>query len=292
MPCFARPYTSSPISAAARMLTSAGTILLCFTPRSVVGDPRALGNAGADSVRGVADRQRKPLFGPAVFALPPLARAAVGLLLALAVFAVVLLVGNKATSPARFHREVSRICAAVGAQNSPPGRRSTALPRCSHAILARSSATRSAYFTLNQKLSALGAPAAQATVWHTFLGELDRAQATLQTMASAALAGAAGQLRALEATRDRGDQRAFRLCERRRLGLRERLNAAAPGSDRRGYDLGPPGGISSSVERELPKLERRVRFPYPASRNLHDPSIRLASSDRVNRFGHQSSKHG
>src|SRR5437016_5373594 len=24
------------------------------------------------------------------------------------------------------------------------------------------------------------------------------------------------------------------------------------------------GGISSSVERELPKLERRVRFPYPA----------------------------
>src|SRR3954466_7510038 len=25
-----------------------------------------------------------------------------------------------------------------------------------------------------------------------------------------------------------------------------------------------PRGISSSVERELPKLERRVRFPYPA----------------------------
>src|SRR5436305_7640821 len=29
--------------------------------------------------------------------------------------------------------------------------------------------------------------------------------------------------------------------------------------------MGNPRGISSSVERQLPKLERRVRFPYPAS---------------------------
>ena len=162
-----------------------------------MGDPRALGNAGADSVRGVADRQRKPLFGPAVFALPPLARAAVGLLLALAVFAVVLLVGNKATSPARFHREVSRICAAVGAQfaaRTTVHGVATLQPRDLGAI----ERDAVAYFTLNQKLSALSAPAAQATVWHTFLGELDRAQATLQTMASAAQAGEAGQLRALE----------------------------------------------------------------------------------------------
>ena len=49
-------------------------------------------------------------------------------------------------------------------------------------------------------LSALGAPAAQAPIWQTFLSELGHGQATLQAMASAALAGARGQLRTLEAT--------------------------------------------------------------------------------------------
>jgi hypothetical protein len=131
--------------------------------------------------------------------MPPLARAVLGLVLSLAVVAVVLLLGSKGPSPARFHREVSRICAGVGAQFVA---RTTV-----HGIAALhprdlGSIERDAvaYFTLKQKLSALGAPAAQAPVWQTFLSELDRGQAALQAMASAAQAGARGQLRALEAT--------------------------------------------------------------------------------------------
>src|SRR5271170_6295416 len=42
------------------------------------------------------------------------------------------------------------------------------------------------------------------------------------------------------------------------------------------YDSRRSSGISSSVERELPKLERRVRFPYPASKQSREMPADLA----------------
>jgi len=165
----------------------------------------------------VPDRQRNPVLGPAAFALPPLARAALGLLLSFAVLAVVLLLGSKATTPARFHREVSRICAAVGAQfvaRTTVHGIATLHPRDLGAI----ERDAVAYFTLDQKLSALSAPAAQASVWRTFLSELDRGKATLQAMASAALAGEAGQLRALERTAGGAVNEPFAYASANRLG--------------------------------------------------------------------------
>lgn len=75
-----------------------------------------------------------------------------------------------------------------------------ASPRYTRAILARSSAMRSRTLRSSRSCPRSARPAAQAPVWQTFLSELDRGQAALQAMASAAQAGARGQLRALEAT--------------------------------------------------------------------------------------------
>jgi hypothetical protein len=152
-----------------------------------------------------------------MFALPSLARAALALLLTLAVVAVVLLLGSKATSPARFHREVSRICAAVGAQfvaRTTVDGVAALHPRGLSAI----ERDAVAYFTLNQRLSALSAPTAQAPVWHTFLSELGRGQATLQAMASAAQAGEPSQLRALERTAGPAVNEPFAYASAQRLG--------------------------------------------------------------------------
>src|SRR3954452_17431565 len=48
-------------------------------------------------------------------------------------------------------------------------------------------------------------------------------------------------------------------------GDRRRTLVVQTGAQTCGYDA-RPRGISSSVERQLPKLERWVRFPYPALR--------------------------
>src|SRR5579863_7328618 len=51
------------------------------------------------------------------------------------------------------------------------------------------------------------------------------------------------------------------------------------------YDCPRAGGISSSVERELPKLERRVRFPYPASgKGVQANGSRLAAVPILSQF--------
>src|SRR3954470_8198490 len=49
-----------------------------------------------------------------------------------------------------------------------------------------------------------------------------------------------------------------------------------------------PGGISSSVERQLPKLERRVRFPYPALRRAPGRS----AAELVAQGGDLRAQHG
>src|SRR5687768_5603696 len=43
--------------------------------------------------------------------------------------------------------------------------------------------------------------------------------------------------------------------------------------------LAPSRGISSSVERKLPKLERRVRFPYPALMSDFADALRQPAGD-------------
>jgi hypothetical protein len=128
-----------------------------------------------------------PSPGQRLFALPPLARAALALALVGAVAAVALAVGASRATPARFRAQVGAVCAGAS-------RELTAVPSRAVGIERRSAE----YAALAQRLSALRAPTIESPFYHAFVGELLLGELTWRELAAAARGGRDAQLRALE----------------------------------------------------------------------------------------------
>jgi|GEM_PF-2878739 len=155
----------------------------------------------------------RPLVSPSLFALPPLAQLALGVVVVAAVVAVLLLVGKHPVSAAKFRAEASAICRELGRQFVPasaaqPG--ATGLHEIEHDAVV--------YSMLIQRLNTLSPPAIETNFWHVFIRELAIGNSVSLTMANAARAGDRARLRAIAHADESEVEAPFAYARAKQLG--------------------------------------------------------------------------